>query len=419
MVVQAQSPAPSSEGKPMPATSNGEDALPVALVDSEDQPLAGDGGEDVFVGDADAKDDVEDVDVEEEGEPEPEEPVRFNVTSYGWDSDVEGLVKRLDRGDVYTPGFQRGFVWTNPEKSRFIESLILGLPVPTIFLAQDGNSKRLNIVDGQQRLKTLQGYLRGKFVLSGKAIQADLAGRYFSAEVAKSTRSKVLAEADARQLADSVIHAVVIKPDPGDNDADMGHEYNRAIIQIFQRLNTSGRPLQSQEIRASIFHGSFDRMLREMNADDVWRSLFGPLHSRLKDMEAILRFVALLENGDDYRSPMPRFLDDFMEENRAIDEKRSDELKSLFVAATALCVEARGEDAFKRAGTFLLSHFDAVMVGITQAIRKDPTLDAKFMADRWDRLESDAEFQWATSEFVNDTNRVKKRLERATAIFVS
>ncbi|MFC7380089.1 DUF262 domain-containing protein [Brevundimonas sp. GCM10030266] len=358
-----------------------------------------------------------DVEVEEEGEREAPEPVRFNVSSYGWDSDVEGLVKRLDRNDVYTPGFQRGFVWSNPEKSRFIESLILGLPVPTIFLAQDGDSKRLNIVDGQQRLRTLQQYLGGGFALSGKDIQPDLAGRYYSSEVARSSRSKVLVDADARQLADSIIHAVVIKPDPGDNDATRGHEYNRAIIQIFQRLNTSGRPLQHQEIRASIFHGPFDDMLREMNGGENWRALFGPVHSRMKDMEAILRFVALLEEGDDYRGPMPRFLDDFMETNREVGAERSAELTALFQAAIALCREARGDNAFKRAGTFLLSHFDAVMAGVSRAIRSGAALDAAIVEERWSVLDSDAEFQWATSEFVNDTLRVKKRLERATAIF--
>lgn len=405
----------------MPANESDEDALPIVLAGSE-EPILKDGKADAVAGepvveDVDPLAGVEDVEIEGDGEPEGDEPVRFNVTSYGWDSDVEGLVKRLDRNDVYTPGFQRGFVWTNPEKSRFIESLILGLPVPTIFLAQDGDSKRLNIVDGQQRLKTLQGYLGGKFALSGKGIQTDLSGRYFSTDVARSPKSKVLLEADARQLADSVIHAVVIKPDPGENDATKGHEYNRAVIQIFHRLNTSGRPLQAQEIRASIFHGKFDEMLRDMNKSEGWRVMFGPLHSRLKDLEAILRFVALLKDSDDYRGPMPRFLDDFMERNREIAAPQSGELKALFEAAIQLCLEARGPEAFKRTGTFLLSHFDAVMVGVATAARKGVPLDGTAVADRWSKLDADAEFEWATSEFVNDTARVRKRLERAIALF--
>ena len=88
---------------------------------------------------------------------------RYNVSSYGWDSDVEGLVKRLKRGNIFIPGFQRGLVWSRSEKSRFIESLILGLPVPNVFLAQDAKTKNLNIVDGQQRLMSLQNFLEGRF----------------------------------------------------------------------------------------------------------------------------------------------------------------------------------------------------------------------------------------------------------------
>lgn len=360
---------------------------------------------------------IEDVDIDGDDTGEEDEPQRFNVSSYGWDSDVEGLVNRLSRGDVYTPGFQRGFVWTNPEKSRFIESLVLGLPVPTIFLAQDSDSKRLNIVDGQQRLKTLQQYLKGGFALSGKGLQEDLSGCYYSTEVAKSKRSKTLSEADARQLAYSVIHAIVIKPDPTDDDADKGHEYNRAVIQIFRRLNTSGRPLQHQEIRASVFHGSFDDCLRNLNENSDWRSLFGTVHSRMRDVEAILRFIALFEDWQNYRSAMPKFLDNFMEKNRHISEDKVIELEKLFAQACSLVIGARSAEAFKRRGTFVLTLFDAVMVGIATALRSGIELTNEMVSDRWNKLENDNEFIWSTEEFVNDTNRVKKRMERSIEIF--
>ena len=76
---------------------------------------------------------LDDIDIQEESdsgnEAAPDGPQRFDISSYGWDVDVEGLVKRMNREDIYLPGFQRGFVWSATEKSRFIESLILGLPV--------------------------------------------------------------------------------------------------------------------------------------------------------------------------------------------------------------------------------------------------------------------------------------------------
>lgn len=356
------------------------------------------------------------VDGEEDCEDEPEEPARFFVSSYGWDSDVEGLVKRLNRGDIFTPGFQRKLVWDRTEKSRFIESLVLGLPVPTVFLAQDADSKKLNIIDGQQRLRSLQQYLNGDFALGGRQLPEDLQGCYFSQEVAKSKKSKVLKESDARALADALVHSVVIKPDSSDDDDEKGHEYNKAVIQIFYRLNTSGKALQAQEIRASIFYGELDTALRKLNENADWRALFGREHGRLKDVEAILRYIALLENGNMYKSPMPRFLDKFMEDNRHISTDRAAALSDEFKRAVALARAARSDDAFKQGGTFLLATFDGVMVGITHGLRAGKD-GSDWVEERWEELDADQEYRWSIEEFVNDTNRVEARHRRSIEIF--
>ncbi len=357
-----------------------------------------------------------DVAIEGDSEDQEIEARRFVVSSYGWDSDVEGLVKRLNREDIYIPGFQRGLVWDRGEKSRLIESLILGLPVPTVFLAQDFASKRLNIVDGQQRLRSLQQYLNGEFALGGKGIPEDLQGRYYSTDVAKSKKTKVLTDVDARALADALVHSVVIKPDPVDNDKDKGYEYNRAVIQIFYRLNSSGRVLQAQEIRASIYHGSMDDLLRKMNDVESWRALFGNKHGRLKDVEAVLRYLSLLNDGAIYKAPMPKFLDGYMERNRNIDQARSDIYYDEFRRAASMVLEVKGPAAFKQGGTFVLSRFDAMMTGIVSGLRSGKSGN-DWLKTRWDEVEADKDYMWSIEEFVNDTNRVTKRIERASTIF--
>ena len=359
----------------------------------------------------------DDTEVAEGTEVNDEPPKRYNVSSYGWDSDVEGLVKRLKRGDIYVPGFQRGFVWTGPEKSRFIESLILGLPVPNVFLAQDAKTRNLNIVDGQQRLRSLGDYLEGKFYLSGQDIQEELKGCYFSREVAKAKSSKVLSDSDARALADAVLHSIVIKPDPSYDDPDLGHEYNQAVIQIFKRLNTSGKPLQAHEIRTSIFYGPLDDMLRELNENPDWRALFGKPHSRLKDMELILRFIALREKHEDYRSPMPKFLDTFMEDNRDMAEAQVDELKAAFAKCVTLVKETIGKEGLRSGNTLTVSRFDAVMTGFDAYLSIHPQPDNAEVLDRLAQLEGDGDYQWSIEEFVNDTDRVKKRINRAIEVF--
>src|SRR5687768_3267101 len=82
--------------------------------------------------------------------------VTYDVSSYGSDMDVEGLVRRLQSGDILIPPFQRDYVWKQAEASRFIESLLLGLPVPGVFFATEPETNKFLVIDGQQRLKSLQ-----------------------------------------------------------------------------------------------------------------------------------------------------------------------------------------------------------------------------------------------------------------------
>lgn len=362
---------------------------------------------------------LEDEVLDEGDGEDPGPPKRYNVSSYGWDSDVEGLVKRLKRGDIYVPKFQRGFVWNNTEKSRFIESLILGLPVPNVFLAQDAKSKSLNIVDGQQRLLSLRDFMDGEFYLSGSQIQGDLKGRYFSKEVAKSATSKSLEDSDARALSDAVLHSIVIKPDPSHDDPEFGHEYNQAIVQIFRRLNTSGKPLQAQEIRASIFYGPLESMLRQLNEFEPWRALFGKPHSRLKDMELILRYIALRENLGTYKSPMPRFLDTFMEDHRDMAPEKVDEISGAFRNATEWLNNTIGHEGIRSGSTLIVSRFDAVMAGYDAYLAAHPEPAPAELTAKLEELETNEDYQWSIEEFVNDTDRVKRRIEVARAIFGS
>lgn len=357
------------------------------------------------------------TEVEDPVSSESEEPSRFEVSSYGWDSDVEGLVKRLNRGDIKLPRFQRGFVWSTVEQSRFIESLILGLPVPNIFLALDRVTKSLNIVDGQQRLKTLQRYLGGEFAISNsKKIHEDLRGCYYNNDVAKGSTSKVLDSADERILSDSILHSIVIKPDPSSDSLEYGQEYNNAVVQIFRRLNTSGKALQPQEVRSCIFYGPFDELIHELNKNQAWRCLFGPEHSRYKDVETILRFLALYKNFNNYKAPMPSFLDKYMEKNRNMNESSIAEITIIFEKTMEL-LAAFNPLLFKANGTFLLSKFDAITVGLANALASSLTFDNPKINTKITELLADSDYIDSTTEFINDTGNVAKRINSAIRIF--
>jgi len=358
------------------------------------------------------------TEVEDPVSSELDEPSRFEVSSYGWDSDVEGLVKRLNRGDIKLPRFQRGFVWSTVEQSRFIESLILGLPVPNIFLALDRVTKSLNIVDGQQRLKTLQRYLGGEFAISNsKKIHEDLRGCYYNRNVAKGNKSKILEDADERTLSDSILHSIVIKPDPSSDSLEYGQEYNNAVVQIFRRLNTSGKALQAQEVRSCIFYGPLDELIHELNDTPSWRSFFGTVHSRYKDVETILRFFALYENVENYKAPMPSFLDKYMEKNRNINADKISELSTLFKKVTDLLLDACGPSLFKTSGTLLLSKFDAVTVGLAKALAAGITFEKSEISSKVAQLLDNKAYKDSTVEFINDTGNVTGRINASIAIF--
>jgi hypothetical protein len=172
----------------------------------------------------DADDPTDIVDIDPEGEDEELEFV-YSITSYGADYPVDGLVKRIDAGDIIVPEFQRQFIWPRPRIERFIESLLLGLPVPGIFLAREPESNRLLVIDGQQRLRTLsafyKGILRGREFKLSKGVQAQFVDRTY----------ETLEEEDRRRLDDSIIHATVIRQDEPSDDQS-------SVYFIFERLNT-------------------------------------------------------------------------------------------------------------------------------------------------------------------------------------
>jgi uncharacterized protein with ParB-like and HNH nuclease domain len=171
---------------------------------------------------------------------------RYVITSYGADYPIDSLMKRIKEEVIFVPPFQRQFVWNMSEASKFIESLILGLPVPGIFLSKEKDTNRLLVVDGQQRLLSLYyfylGYFQGTpFKLQN--VQEDLIGRSYS----------TLKGPDRIRLDDSILHATIVRQDePDDNDS--------SIYQIFERLNSGGRALKPQEIRACIYYGGFNEL---------------------------------------------------------------------------------------------------------------------------------------------------------------
>jgi len=338
--------------------------------------------------------------------------VRFEITSFGADYDVAGFVARLQRDDIVIPPFQRGYVWRLPEASRFVESILLGLPVPGVFLAKDSGTNKLLVIDGQQRLKTLQFFIEGFFnPKSGdknqKVFELTKVSKQF-----EGLSYKELSDSNRRNLNDYVIHATIVKQDKPSND-------DTSIYHIFERLNTTGQRLSPQEIRVAVYRGSLLDLLEELNENSKWRELFGRPHTRLKDRELILRFLAFYVDSKSYERPLNEFLSKFAAKNRDPKPQHLEQFRNLFCTTIELIFDAVGMEAFRPERAFNAAVFDSVMVGLAKRLDRGVVNHHDQIKSAYKRLITDKSYASLVSGATGDKPAVEKRLELATEAFAS
>ena len=340
-------------------------------------------------------------------------PFTYSITSYGADYPVDSIVKRMQSEDIVIPRFsrddsaeiirfQREYVWPKSKADRFIESLLLGLPVPGIFLVKE-QSGRFLVLDGHQRLYTLQAFFKG--IINGQEYRLDnVQGRF-----AKKSYSDLDVE-DRRRLDDSIIHATIVRQDePGEDQS--------SIYAIFERLNTGGVNLQPQEIRVALYHGELVRVLGKLNDHYAWRDLFGQKSSRLKDMELILRFFALFYRAERYQRPMKDFLNRYMASNRDLTQQSERELSEIFESATNLLLETIGTRAFRPVRSINAAVVDSVLTGVAKRLKKGSVKDRNAFTRSYDALLKDSNYRDAIETGTSQETNVQKRLQLAEQTF--
>jgi hypothetical protein len=351
-----------------------------------------------------------DVDVEDDTDRDETVPsVAYEITSYGADPEAELLVRRQQREEILVPPFQRGFVWSQPKSSRFIESLLLGLPVPGIFLAEEAESRKQLVIDGQQRLKSLRFFYEGYF----NPRVEDATRRVFTLEgVQKPFSGRTYATLDQRdriRLDTAIIHSTIIKQtSPPSDDTSLYH--------IFERLNTGGLRLTAQEIRSALYHGPLLKAVSTLNEEPCWRTLFGRKHSRLKDQELILRFFALFYDRGTYQRPMHEFLSKFASKHRSPSPSDLKQFEDLFRDTCQGILDDLGAQAFRPEGRLNVALADALMVGVAVRLSLTetglPSMKASFSS-----LMADKEFLQATQRSTADEAQVALRIQKSIAAF--
>ena len=314
---------------------------------------------------------IENVDSEDQ---ETSNDDLFNITSWGADMSFRELISMYDDDELLKPELQRKYVWEKPEASRFIESILLGLPIPSIFLANTPDNNKL-IIDGYQRIMTIYDYVKkGIFSKDGKAFKLTNTDKINHRWKGKSYNE--LSEFDQKKIRQTTIHAIIFEQkQPKDNDS--------SLFQIFERINTSGKILKPQEIRNCVYQGNLITLLFELNQDIYWRKLYGNdiEDSRMLDLEFILRSFALanhelriLEKG---QISLKMYLNQYMGEKKHnsisfIDSKRID-----FQKVIKFIFDNLGIVAFRNLATentyqtrFNPTIFDSISIATSYAMEK-------------------------------------------------
>jgi hypothetical protein len=362
----------------------------------------------------------------------------YEITASPNDFNVRTIVDFIDAGPVKIPAFQRNYVWDIKRASKLIESILIGLPIPQIFLYEEGRNSFL-VIDGQQRLMSIYYFFKGRFprrnqrggirrimaergTLPLEVLSNDTYFEKFNLALpgqAANQQSRfhrmnydTLGE-DQTTFNLRTIRNVIIKQNAPEEEGDT------SVFEIFNRLNTGGVNLRPQEIRSSLYHSEFMDDLQRINLNGTWRRVLGQpepdLHT--KDVEILLRALAMVVGGARYTEPMSRFLNIFAKNSRRMEAARISYFVELF-GAFFKAIDGISADSFRAGrGRFSIAMFEAVFwAACADAFKEGSTTVWPLTVERLARLKADKEFIEATLYGIGRSIYVKQRYERARAL---
>ena len=340
-------------------------------------------------------------------EDDDEPYVEFDISVSPSDPTLESLSQKIETGDMIVPFYQRRFVWKIEQASKLIESFLMGLPVPQVFLYVN-DEDRLEIIDGQQRIMSVRYFFEGffgeednqgrrqRFKLKGLSERSEYNGLTF----------EELGDREKRRLRNSTLRAINIKQvTPDDN-------YN-SVFHIFERLNTGGTALRPQEIRNAVYRGKIVSVLQDLNEDVDWQAILGlkaPDRGQ-KDVELILRLFGLFEDWESYEKPMLRYLNNVMSENRGFDTAKADRFRERFPEVTEL-VNENLEKPFRPKRVINSAVLEAVMVTLLE----NSDITGRQLAKNYPKLMRDLEFVDSITGGTTDTAVLRRRINIAQNI---
>lgn len=358
----------------------------------------------------------------------------YDITATPNDFNIRTIYDFMELGLLKIPGFQRNYVWDRKRASKLIESLIIGLPIPQIFLYEEAKNSFL-VIDGQQRLMSIYYFKKKRFPREDKRPELRKIFEEFGSIPPETLANDEYFTNFNLQLPSTLpnqqnkfnklnydtlgeyqttfdlrtIRNVVIKQNSPNEDSNG----DSSIYEIFNRLNSGGINLTHQEIRISLYHSKFYSMLDRLNLRPKWRSLIGLSNPDLnaKDQELLLRAFAMLFYGSDYKPSMTRFLNSSSQKFKKLNDEAISYCESLFDSFLNAC-EDLGEKAFisKINSRLNISTFEAVFVATCQEpFTKQTLITQKLSSEKLENLKNDSEFINATQKNTASSENVKAR----------
>ncbi len=359
--------------------------------------------------------------------------VSYDISVIPNDFNVITIISLLESSVISMPVFQRNYTWDKKRASRFIESLILGLPIPQIFLYQQERNK-YSVIDGQQRLMSIYFFTKQRFPRSGQRVMLrkifDAKGHipdeilsndtYFENFKLKFANQE---NGDPHPLNDKTyatltddqksafelmtIRCMSIRQNNTNDDT--------AIYEIFSRLNTGGINLSPQEIRGCLYYSPFYQMLYDLNSDKRWRTIYGKdtEDDKFKDVEVLLRSFALLAQGDSYSGNMASFLNRFSKTAGSFTQEKIEQFRDIFKIFLGECSSIDTQLFRGKNNSFNTLLFESVFVVVSKELlsNNDPkiSIDSASLMN----LKEDKSFSELITHSTSHANSVQQRIDLA------
>ena len=318
------------------------------------------------------------------------ESLRKEVKYSTVDYPIEFIVSSLKNGRFFIPEYQREYVWNNEKKSKFIESILIGIPIPFLFLYREKKEGYLEIVDGAQRIQSLEEYCGNKLNLINLDKLVSLNGSKFE-DLPKKYQETFLTTPLRMTILDE------------ETTLDSRRE-------IFKRLNTTSEKLKSSEIRKGSLEGTFSTFISECAKEPVFIEMCKVTENKSKrreEEELISRFFAYSENLENYNGKVSEFIYNYVETKNKSNFNRKKMYNEFinvfnFLKLNNVSIPKKNKKSISRA------RFEAISIGANLALKKMPSLKDKKLD--LSKLESNEFEEITSSDGANNRSKLEGRI---------